>query len=70
MYLDDLEKIKKDMKYLVLGEVQKKELIETIANPEGDALINIYTVPVYVAESAPNGGGNTTFDQYLTNGRL
>lgn len=30
LYLDDLDKIKKDMSILVLGEVEKKELIRTI----------------------------------------
>ena len=71
LYLDDLDKVKKDdMKILILGEVEKKELVETITNPEGDALVNIYSVPVWVAPSRPNGSGNDTFDKHLKNGRL
>ena len=58
------------MKLLILGEIQKKELIEKITIPDIDAHVNIYSVPVYVAESVPNGNGNNTFDEFLTNGRL
>jgi len=66
-----LEKVKKDdMKILILGEVEKKELIETITSSEGDAYVNIYSVPVWVAPSRPNGCGNDIFDAHLKNGRL
>jgi hypothetical protein len=53
-----------------LGEIGKKELVETIMNSEGDAHVNIYSVPVWVAPSRPNGCGNDTFDAHLKNGRL
>ena len=68
LYLDDLEKRKKEMFVMIVGEVQEKQLKQSFVN--GDIQVNIYDIPVYIADSLPNGKGNSTFDSYLSNGRL
>lgn len=70
MYLDDLEKKKGEMFSMIIGEIGEKKLLNTIVSQCKDVQVNIYSVPVYLIESLPTGQGNSTFDSYLTNGRL
>lgn len=70
LYLDDLERRKREMKVLVLGEIGEKELLQSLNSSCGDVQLNIYSVPVYVVESKPHGTGNHAFDDSLTNHRL
>jgi hypothetical protein len=69
-YLDDLDKVKKEMSAIVVGQVCEKVLVKSLTDEFGRVEVNIYNVPVHGIFSLPNGNSNAAFEKYLTNGRL
>lgn len=48
LYLDDLDKRKKPMAMLMMGEVGEKRLVQTLKSSCDEVEVRIYTVPVQV----------------------